>query len=317
MAENQAFPFGLRRVLHFSAAKIDRAMGRRAAEFAHYTRAKQLYPERFDLAYFADVTAALKQAITPDFFAARARYADKSTRPIFIFGMPRSGTTLIEQVLAAHPSVAAAGELPFFSDAARALGLSSRRVAQSAPPERIAEALRSLELSDAKRLAAQYLAKLQFHGAGKMRVTDKMPLNFLHLWLVALLFPQAVFIHSVRDPVATCFSCYTTDLGDGHNYTADFETLAGYYHIYADLMRHWKDVLPVSIFENRYESLVLDPEASARKLVEAARLPWNDSCLSFHSPSGPRTPPAMLRSASRSTRRAWRSGAHTRNTSSL
>jgi hypothetical protein len=196
--------------------------------------------------------------------------------------MPRSGTTLIEQVLAAHPSVAAAGELPFFSDAARALGLSSRRVQQSVPPERIAEAVRSLEPADAKRLAAQYLAKLQFHGGGKMRVTDKMPLNFLHLWLIALLFPKAVFIHSVRDPVATCFSCYTTDLGDAHNYTADFETLAGYYHLYKDLMQHWKAALPVSIFENSYEELVTSPEESARKLVEATRLPWNESCLNFH-----------------------------------
>jgi hypothetical protein len=115
-----------------------------------------------------------------------------------------------------------------------------------------------------------------------MRVTDKMPQNFLHLWLIALLFPQAVFIHSVRDPLATCFSCYTTDLGDGHNYTADFDTLAGYYRLYKELMRHWTEVLPIKIIESRYEELVRHPEESVRRLLEAARLPWSDSCLSFN-----------------------------------
>jgi tetratricopeptide (TPR) repeat protein len=280
MAGNSAVPPPLRRMLHFSAAKIDRALGRRDAEFNHYVRAKSLFVERFDLGYFSEVIAALKQAITPEFFAARGRHADKSTRPIFILGMPRSGTTLTEQILAAHPNVAAAGELRFFTDAARALGLSSRRVEQSVPPERIQEVVQGLGASEARRLAAQYLAKLQFHGAGKMRVTDKMPQNFLHLWLIALLFPQAVFIHCVRDPLATCLSCYTTDLGDGHNYTSDFDTLAGYYRLYTDLMRHWTGVLPIKIIESRYEELVRNPEGSVRRLLEAARLPWSDSCLS-------------------------------------
>jgi Flp pilus assembly protein TadD len=282
MANDRAIPLPLRRMLHFSAARIDRARRRREAEFERYQQAKSLFTERFDLAYFAAVTRSLKQATTPEFFAARARYADKSTRPVFVFGMPRSGTTLTEQILSAHPSAAAAGELTFFPDAARNMGIASRRLDQSIAPDKIAAALEALQPSDAKKLAAQYLEQLQLYGVGKNRVTDKMPQNFLHLWLIALLFPHGTFIHCVRDPVATCFSCYTTDLGDGHNYTADFETLSGYFRIYQDLMQHWVSVLPVTIFESRYEDLVQNPEPSIRALLAAARLPWSESCLSFH-----------------------------------
>lgn len=281
-AESASVPPPLRRMLHFSAAKIDRALKRREAEFDHYARAGSLFAERFDLDYFRDSISALKQSATPEFFAARRSYADKSTRPIFIFGMPRSGTTLTEQILAAHPSVAAAGELTFFPEAVRALGLRPQPAGNSLPPERRPEAVHKLAASDARRLAVGYLERLQFRGAGKMRVTDKMPENFLHLWLIALLFPQATFIHCVRDPMATCFSCYTTDIGEGHNYTSDFFHLASYYRIYEDLMRHWIKVLPVELFENRYEDMVLKPEESVRKLLDAARLPWNDASMAFH-----------------------------------
>ena len=128
----------------------------------------------------------------------------------------------------------------------------------------------------------EYNEELQWRGGGKIRVTDKMPGNFLHLWLIALLFAEGGYIHCVREPLATCFSCFTTDLGDAHSYTADFTTLAGYYQLYADLMRHWAEVLPVRIFTARYEDLVKEPESSVRRLLEAAGLPWNAACLSFH-----------------------------------
>jgi hypothetical protein len=152
----------------------------------------------------------------------------------------------------------------------------------SLPLERIVERLQSLDAKDVKGLAGNYSEQLQWRGGGRIRVTDKMPGNFLHLWLIALVFRDAGYIHCTRDPIATCFSCYTTDLGDAHAYTADFSTLAGYYKIYADLMRHWQKVLPVTIFESRYEDLVLDPETSVRKLLAAAGLPWDPACLSFH-----------------------------------
>ena len=155
-------------MLHFSAAKIDRARKRRDLEFAHYVRAKEHYPYRFDLTYFSELVAALKEAITPEFYAERAAYADKSKRPVFIFGMPRSGTTLTEQILAAHPSVAAAGELTFFSEAVRAARPWRRGAREeSLPLERVAERLQSLDLSYAKDLAAKYSEQLQWRGARK------------------------------------------------------------------------------------------------------------------------------------------------------
>ena len=245
LAEDVRLAPALRRMLHFSAARIDRARGLRDREFALYLRAKEHFPHRFDLAYFSELTGALKQAVTPAFFAERAGFSDKSRRPLLIFGMPRSGTTLSEQILAAHPDVAAGGELTFFTEVARQLGIGSRRTPESVPPERLVERIRSLDLRDARRFSARYNEELQWRGGGKIRVTDKMPGNFLHLWLIALLFAEGGYIHCVREPLATCFSCFTTDLGDAHSYTADFTTLAGYYQLYADLMRHWAEVLPV------------------------------------------------------------------------
>ena len=282
LAENPAVPPPLRRMLHFAIARIDRAQNQREAEFERYRRGKSLFEGRFDLAYFGEVVAALKEAVTPALFADRQDFADKSERPLLVFGMPRSGTTLTEQMLSAHPQVSGAGELRFFSRAARALGISERRTATSLPPGAIAERIGSIAAPEAERLRAGYLDQLQNLGGGRIRVTDKMPHNFLHLWLIALLFPRATYIHCVRDPLATCFSCFTTDLGDAHDYTADFETLAGYYRLYKDLMQHWSSVLPIRIVENRYEYLVAEPENAVRRMLEAAKLPWHDACLKFH-----------------------------------
>lgn len=282
LAESAKYPPAMRRMLHFSAAKIDRQRKRRDQEFEHYRRAKKHFPHPFDLKYFSELVAMLKETITPAFYAERTAFSDKSKRPIFIFGMPRSGTTLTEQILASHPSVAAAGELTFFTEAVHELGLAPRKTGMSLPLERISERLNSLDMSYTKRLATKYSEQLQWRGGGKIRVTDKMPGNFLYLWLIALTFRGATYIHCTRDPLATCFSCYTTDLGDAHTYTADFSTLAGYYRVYADLMAHWAKVLPVTMFESRYENLVLDPENSVRGLLDAIGLPWDASCLSFH-----------------------------------
>lgn len=272
----------MRRMLHFSAAKVDRARKRRDLEFAHYVRGKEHYPYTFDLTYFSEVAAALKEAITPQFYAERATYADRTTRPVLIFGMPRSGTTLTEEIVAAHPSVAAGGELTFFSETISHLGFGAQRSDRSLTPERFSGRLQSFDLAEARGIAARYDNELQARSNGRIRVTDKMPENFLHLWLIALLFPRATFIHCTRDPMATCFSCFTTDLTDAHSYTRDFPTLAGYYRIYEDLMRHWTKVLPIAIVENRYEKLVTEPESTVRKLLEAARIPWDPACLSFH-----------------------------------
>lgn len=282
LANNPALPPALRRMLHFSAAKIDRALGRTDEEFQHYLHAKQYFPHRFDLTYFSELVQALKEAITPEFYAGRRDDADASKRPVFIFGMPRSGTTLAEQILAAHSDVAAAGELTFFSDAARELGINARRSEGALPLEKIAERMHSLDAAYVEGLAAKYLGQLQWRGGEKIRVTDKMPGNFLHLWLMALVFPLAGYIHCFRDPMATCFSCFTTDLGDAHAYTQDLATLGRYYRLYEDLMRHWGRVLPVRIMDNRYEELVLEPEAAAHKLLKAAEIPWDPGVLSFH-----------------------------------
>jgi tetratricopeptide (TPR) repeat protein len=282
LAEDPSLPPAMRRMLYFSAAKIDRARKRRDLEFSHYVRGKDHYSYRFDLSYFSELTAALKDAVTPEFYAERSNFADPTTRPIFIFGMPRSGTTLTEQILGAHPSVAAGGELTFFRESIFRLGLAAQPSERSLPLERITERIRSIGRAEARDIASKYKNELQSKGAGKVRVTDKMPENFLHLWLITLLFPKSTYIHCTRNPIATCFSCFTTDLTDAHAYTRDLETLGAYYRGYNDLMRHWAKVLPVSIVENSYEDLVRSPESSVRRLVDAVHLAWDPACLAFH-----------------------------------
>ncbi|MYZ49813.1 tetratricopeptide repeat-containing sulfotransferase family protein [Propylenella binzhouense] len=267
-----------RRMLHFAAAKIARDLGRPDAEFEHYAAGKAAQARGFDVSAFARWADALKQATPPAFFAARSDFGVPSGRPIFIFGMPRSGTTLIEQILGAHPDVHPAGELPFFARAVAAAGLPDGH-AGAGGEGLVGRGLAALGREQSVRLGEAYLAGIR---SAAPRITDKLPHNFLHLWLIALVFPRATFIHAVRDPVATCFSCFTTDLGDWHAYTRDLPTLGAYYRVYRDLMAHWTRVLPVPIVEMRYEALVATPEPEIRRMLDAAGLGWDERLLRFH-----------------------------------
>jgi tetratricopeptide (TPR) repeat protein len=199
---------------------------------------------------------------------------DPSQTPIFVLGMPRSGTTLTEQIIASHPSVHGAGELPDL------LTIIQRDLAGVAYPG-------SLRLLDPAQLLAwskEYLTALQRHAPETRFITDKMPQNFLAVGLIHLMLPNAKIIHVKRNPVDTCISCFTNVFaGKSIKFSYDLAELGKFYAEYIGIMEHWRNVLPIGSFlEIQYEDLVQDTEGESRRLIEYCGLEWNDACLDFH-----------------------------------
>lgn len=210
--------------------------------------------------------------------ARRAVIAGAETAaPIFIVGMPRSGSTLTEQILSSHSQVFGAGEIRTFHDAMA--GVFSRDFGASI---RFPEVFRFLSAGQARQIAGDYLAHVPNH-EGAPRFTDKMLTNFMYVGLIHIIMPQARIIHIRRNPVDTCLSCFTRLFREDLPYTYDFDDLADYYRKYADLMAHWQAVLPPASFhEVRYEDLVNHTEATTRGLLAYLGLSWEDRCLSFY-----------------------------------
>jgi tetratricopeptide (TPR) repeat protein len=199
-----------------------------------------------------------------------------AARPIFIIGMPRSGTTLTEQVLASHPGVAAGGELA-------ALPSASYRVQELAADHRpYPYGLKSISTADLQELARGYLGQLDKIDAAGRKVTDKLPFNFMHLGIIALMFPGAKVVHCRRDPLDNCTSCYFTSFAEEVTFAADLVALGRYYADYHRLMAHWSEVLPLKMLELKYEDLVSDTEAAIRRLLDYCELDWEPACLKFH-----------------------------------
>jgi len=203
-----------------------------------------------------------------------------SNRPIFIIGMPRSGTSLIEKILASHSDVYGAGELDYlFALGARLFHDPSNRY--------LFKPLNSYPASQFDLLGRNYLEQLQALNGGARRVTDKMPLNLLMLGLIRIALPNAKIIHCVRDPRDTCLSIYRQSFTtQNYRFAYDLESIGLFHNLYRSLMRHWHDVFPGTIHDISYESLTTDPEPEIRRLLEACDLEWEEDCLSFHRSPG-------------------------------
>ncbi|MFQ5764085.1 MAG: sulfotransferase, partial [Rhodospirillales bacterium] len=270
--------------LDFALAKALDDTGDFERAFAHMASANRL--KRTMLPYDAARDEALVERIVEvfdqTFFEGRDGEGAADGTPIFIVGMPRSGTTLVEQVLASHSQVFGAGELNHFRDAVMGFGDLGPGLKGLGGGRGFPEGARDLGPSDVRRLGEAYVQRLCREAPGAARVTDKMPRNFFFLGLIHLTLPGAAIVHCVRDPMATCLSCYQIHFPGGQEFAYDLADLGRYYRLYARLIDHWRRVLPGRILDVRYEDLVAGPEAGIRALLDFCGLGWEEACLRFH-----------------------------------
>jgi tetratricopeptide (TPR) repeat protein len=266
--------------LHFALAKAYADIGRPEDEFRRLLAGNRLKRTRieYDEAAVLGVIDRVQQVFTPEFIRASQGMGEPSAAPIFIVGMPRSGTSLIEQILASHPQVYGAGELKLLDRAIADVHCSMREV--SAYPDI------ALHMSDEhfRKLGQNYLARVRHLTPAASHITDKMPANFVFAGLIHLALPNATIIHAVRDPVDTCISCFSKLFTEGNFQTYDLAELGRYYRHYKTLMQHWHAVLPPGrILDVHYEDTVADVEGVARRIVAHCGLPWDPRCLEFYS----------------------------------
>ena len=263
--------------LLFALGKALDARGQSDKAFETLARANALHRStlRFDIAASERLAAAIMERFDPALFERLRGVGSPSEKPIFIVGMPRSGTTLVEQILSAHPDVHGAGEIGLFPS----LVSPMRGPGGRAFPYWTA----GLSAADLQRLAQAYLGALEPLGQGKARITDKTIANLELLGLIHLCLPNARIIHCRRDPRDVCLSCFSTRFSGGHDYAYDLTELGRYWRLYDRLMAHWGAVAPPGrLFEVGYEALVEDLEGWARRLIAHLGLPWDDACLRFY-----------------------------------
>ena len=263
--------------LDFALGKALEDEGDYEASFRHYAAGNAL--RRESLGYDAEETTdhlrRSKALLTPGFFAARAGQGDPSTAPIFIVGLPRSGSTLIEQILSSHSQVEGTQELPDIIALSRRLGGKAR--------DAYPEALAGLGPADLSALGAEYLSRAQIHRKlGRPFFIDKMPNNFQHLGLIQLILPNAKVIDARRHPLGCGFSGFKQHFARGQGFTYSQEDIGRYYADYVALMAHFDAVLPGPVHRVIYEQLVADPEGQVRALLDHCGLPFEAECLRFY-----------------------------------
>jgi tetratricopeptide (TPR) repeat protein len=270
--------------LHFALGKAFSDLGQHERSFGHLRDGNAL--KRAQLAYDEKDMLSLLERIqtmfTPELMRQKAGSGDPSDAPVFVVGMPRSGTTLVEQILASHSNVHGAGEIETFYQAM--LRLRQRNGVAAAFPDMVPEIT-----PDALRdLGSDYVRSIRSVAPAAGRIVNKLPLNFKYVGLIHLALPDARIIHIRRDPMDTCFSCFSLLFSGNQSFAYDLGELARYYRGYAALMGHWRSVLPQGIMiEVQYEDLVGDLDGHARTIVDHCRLPWEDACLAFHKTERP------------------------------
>ncbi|MBS0376934.1 MAG: sulfotransferase [Proteobacteria bacterium] len=266
--------------LSFALGKALEDRGEFAESFEHYFRGNEL--KRPELRYRPELTeqnTAQQIAVcTREFFAARAGYGDPAPDPIFIVGLPRSGSTLLEQILASHSEVEGTQELPNVQQVVARL----RGFGPEAGEPRYPRILTTLSAADCAHLGAEYLAGTRVYRGERPRFIDKMPNNFRHLGLIHLMLPNAKIIDARREPMACCFSNFKQLFANGQEFTYGIEDIARYYRTYLELMAHWDRVLPGRVLRVHHEDVVEDLEGSVRRLLDFCGLAFEPQCVSFH-----------------------------------
>jgi Tfp pilus assembly protein PilF len=278
--ENPAVDEANRVHLHFALGKALEDAGDYAASFGHYASGNALHRARN--AYSADQNTTrvkhLEAVFTGEFFASRADSGCPASSPIFIVGMPRAGSTLLEQILSSHSAVEGTTELPELITMAREL----RSLAESEDIGSYADVLATMSPEALRELGERYLERTRVHRkTDRPHFIDKMPNNFLHVAMIRLALPNARIVDARRHPMACCFSNFKQHYARGQRFSYDLADLGRYYRDYVGLMAHFDDVLPGRIHRVFYERIVEDTEAEVRRLLDYCDLPFEPECLRF------------------------------------
>jgi tetratricopeptide (TPR) repeat protein len=261
--------------LHFALGKAQEDAACPAIAFPHYQRANRLRRESLD--YRADAITRrvdrIVEMFSSDWVKAHAGWGDEAHDPIFILGMPRAGSTLIEQILASHPAVEGTQELPDIQMLAN----------EVAGEDRYPDALRPLDRAAIRVLGEAYLSRTRIHRkTDRPLFIDKMPNNWIHVGLIRLILPNARIIDARRHPLACCFSNFKQHFARGQAFSYDLADMARYYADYVRLMRHFDEVMPGAIHRLHYEAMVDRTEMEVRRLLDYLGLPFDQACLAFH-----------------------------------
>lgn len=265
--------------MHFALGMHHDRLDEAGPAFRHFAAANAVHARRepFSPEIFDARIGRIERTCDAAFFASHRDQGDPSERPLFIVGMPRSGTSLVEQIIASHPRAFGAGELMDMNRLMRELPAHTRD--GTGYPEAIAQ----VKPEVTRDMARRYLGSLAARDADALRVTDKMPMNFLWLGLIAVLFPNARVVYCRRDAMDNCLSCFFQDFSQGLRFCYDLTHLGGVYRQHERLMAHWARCLPLPILTVDYEALVHDQEAQTRRLIAFTGLDWDDHCLAFHT----------------------------------
>lgn len=283
--------------LRYTLAKELEDLGRYPESFTELSRGSGLRRRHMshDAALDLEAIETIKQRFSREYLQREVEGYD-SPEPVFVVGLPRTGTTLVERILGSHGDVFAAGELNDFAEQLSAL------VAPMKPSDRM-EFIRLSALVDSAALGRNYVASARQKTGSKPRFVDKLPLNFLYCGLIHRALPRAKIVHLQRDPMDTCFAIYKTLFRQAYPFSYDLTELGNYYLAYRRLMAHWHAIMPGAILDVEYEALVTDTEAQTRRLLEFCDLPWQDACLEFHR----NTAPSMTASLAQVRQRAYTS----------
>ncbi len=264
-------------LLRFALGKAYDDIGDYDRAFGHVEKGNRIKRAslQYDVAHDEELGDRIAAVFSREFLHRRTGAGPDG--PIFIVGMPRSGTTLVEQILASHSRVYGGGELAEL----RQLVRGSHGI--SGTGRGFPEGVAGLGLKDLNGLGRTYWEAVRRRAPESPHVTDKAPGNFRYLGLIHLMLPRARIIHCVRNPVDTCLSCYKLLFVSGQNFSYDLVELGRYHRLYARLMDHWRAVMPGRILDVRYEDLVAAQEQETRRLLDFCGLPWEDACLSFHT----------------------------------
>lgn len=266
---------------HFALGKALEDQQDYAVSFEHYAQGNRLRKEAvpYDAADLSDQVSRSRELFTPEFLAARAGQGCQARDPIFILGLPRSGSTLVEQILASHPAVEGTMELPDVLGIVKSLGGRQRRNDASRYPDALAD----LGHDELLELGERYLeqTRVQRKTAAPFFI-DKMPNNWSHVGLIHLMLPHARIIDARRHPLSCCFSNFKQHFARGQNFTYALDDLGRYYADYVTLMAHFDSVLPGRVHRVIYERMVDDTEAEVRRLLEYCGLPFDEACLRFY-----------------------------------